>query len=92
VNTLATLLTLLLGGGGLGGLAVLLRLRTDKGATVVDTVSKGVLVLERLNDRLETDLAEERSRRVAAETALSEHMRHCHDGEPSTHDTPEASP
>lgn len=88
MNAVTTVLALALGGGGLGGLAVLLRIRTDKGATVVETVSKGVLVLERLNDRLEGDLADERAARIAAETALRDHLRRCHNGAPSTPDTP----
>ena len=71
----AAVLTSVLGTGGLLGLAALLRLRTDKDATVVDTVSKSVLVLERLNDRLEADLADEHAARVAAEAKLDELRR-----------------
>lgn len=68
MSAISVILTALLGAGGLTGVVALLRLRTDKGAVVVDTVSKGVLVLERINDRLERDLGAEHSARVAAET------------------------
>jgi predicted ATPase len=61
MNPLTTVLSILLGGGGLAGLATLLKLRAERGSIVVDTVSKGILVLERLNDRLEGDLADERA-------------------------------
>lgn len=61
VDVLTAVLTLILGGGGLAGLATLLRFRAERGAIVVETVSRGVLVLERLNDRLESDLLEERA-------------------------------
>lgn len=68
MNPLTVILTALLSGGGLTGAIALLRLRTDKGATVVETVSKSVLILERLNDRLEADLADERAARLTAES------------------------
>lgn len=61
MDVLTTVLTVVLGGGGIAGLTALLRLRADKGSIVVDTVSRGVLVLERLNDRLEADLLDERA-------------------------------
>lgn len=67
MNALTIALTVLLGSGGIAGLAALLRLRTDKAATVVDTISKGVMVLERLNDRLEQDLNDCRANCVALE-------------------------
>lgn len=82
MNALAVTLGLLLGSGGIGGVVAFLRFRTDKGATIVDSVSKGVLVLERLNDRLEGDLNDERAQRteehlgrVAAETERDELRR-----------------
>lgn len=75
MNPLTLVLTAVLGTGGIGGLVAIARLRIDKGATVVDTVSKGVLVLERLNDRLEADLAGERASRLAAETERDELRR-----------------
>lgn len=61
MDILTAVLTLLLGGGGFAGLATLLRFRAERGVIVVETVSRGVLVLERLNDRLEADLLEERT-------------------------------
>lgn len=61
MNPLTTVLTILLGSGGLAGLATLLKFRAERGSIVVDTVSRGILVLERLNDRLEADLADERA-------------------------------
>lgn len=74
MDTLTVVLTALLGSGGVAGVVALLRLRVDKGSVVVDTVSKGVLVLGQLNDRLEDDLAEERTARIAAETE-ARHLR-----------------
>lgn len=67
MTTAATILTVLLGSGGLAGIAVLIKARAERGNVVMTTVEKGVLVLERLNDRLEKDLAEEHAERVAAE-------------------------
>lgn len=78
MNAAALILTALLGAGGLGGVAVLYRARADRGAVVVETVSKGVLVLERINDRLEADLLDERAARITAERELADHMRACH--------------
>jgi hypothetical protein len=69
VSPLSVVLVALLSGGGLTGVIALLRLRVDRGATVVETVSKGVLVLERLNDRLEADLAGERTGRLVEQAA-----------------------
>lgn len=78
----AAILSSLLGAGTLGGLLALLRLRTDKDATVVDTISQGVTVLARLNTMLEQDLAaahaalaDERAARLAAETERDELRR-----------------
>jgi hypothetical protein len=75
MSTLPVILTVLLGSGGAAGLVALLRFRTDKGVTVVETVSKGVLIMERLNDRLEGDLLNERAARLAAETERDELRR-----------------
>jgi hypothetical protein len=78
VNVAGLILTAALGAGGLGGLAVLYRARADRGNVVVETVSKGVLVLERINDRIEAELENEHAARVTAERELAEHMRACH--------------
>jgi hypothetical protein len=82
VSTAASILTSVLGVGTLAGLGTLLRLRTDKDATTVDTVSKGVMVLDRLNTILEQDLADvraelvaEKAARLAAETERDELRR-----------------
>jgi hypothetical protein len=75
VTLLATLLTAGLGSGFLAGLVALLRLRTDKGAVSVETASKSLLILERLNDRLERDLSDERAARIKAETERDELRR-----------------
>jgi predicted ATPase len=72
MNPLTTVLTILLGGGGLAGLATLLKFRAERGAIVVDTVAKGILVLERLNDRLEADLVDERAEVIRLRRELSE--------------------
>ncbi len=72
---LTVALAALLGSGGIGGLVAFLRLRTDKGATVVDTVAKGVLVQDRIIQRLEGDLIAEHRARVAAETERDELRR-----------------
>lgn len=70
MSNITLLLSALLGVGGVGGLVALLRLRADKGAVVMDTVSKGVLVLERLNALLEQDLLDERRARQLAEVRV----------------------
>jgi hypothetical protein len=55
-------LTMLLGSGGVGGLVILARFRTDRESTVVQTVSHGLLAQERIiaslekhNDRLQAE-------------------------------------
>lgn len=75
MNGLTLALAALLGSGGVGGLVTFLRLRTDKGATVVETVAKGVLVQDRIIQRLETDLTSEHRARVTAETERDELRR-----------------
>lgn len=72
MNLLTTILAVLLGGGGLAGLGTLLKFRAERGSIVVDTVSKGILVLERLNDRLEGDLADERAEVLRLRRELAE--------------------
>jgi hypothetical protein len=52
-NTATVVLSAILGAGGIGGVVALFRLRTDRDATTVDTVSKGLMVLERSLERLE---------------------------------------
>jgi hypothetical protein len=87
VNALSVVLTSVLGAGGLSGVVTLLRLRTDKDASVVDTVGRGMLVLERLNSRLEADLSRaheqwaiERAARLAVEAELAAVRRGLDDG------------
>ena len=75
MNGLTLALATLLGSGGIGGVVAFLRLRTDKGATVVDTVAKGVLVQDRIIQRLEGDLISEHRARIAAETERDELRR-----------------
>ena len=71
MSALTTILTVVLGGGGIAGLVALFKLRAEKDATVVQTVEKSVLILERLNATLEGDLAQERTARLAAEAEAS---------------------
>lgn len=70
MTAVSVALTALLGTGGLAGLGLLVKSlsKAERGSTIVATVERGALVLERLNDRLEGDLAAERTARVAAET------------------------
>lgn len=75
MSPLSVILTSLLGTGGISGAIALFRLRADKGATVVETVSKGVLVLDRLNTMLEGDLQAERLMRRQAEHELDEYRK-----------------
>lgn len=92
MSALGVVLTAVLSGGGLAGLLALLRFRTDKGATIVETVSRGVLVLERLNDRLEADLADERAARMAAETERDELRRLLYQYGPLPNDRADPNP
>jgi hypothetical protein len=72
MSVLAIVLTSILGAGGLSGVVALLKLRTEKDSSVVDMVGRGMLVLERLNDRLERELQEQQEARRAAEVALEQ--------------------
>lgn len=81
MSILTVILTGLLSGGLLTGLVAFLRLRTDKDATMVDTVKKSVLIQDRIIDRLESDVAEERAGRLTAEAEVARLRRllHGHD-------------
>lgn len=70
MSVLSTVLTIVLGTGGLAGLGVLLRLRTDKASVMVTTIERGVMVQERIIDRLEKELAAMTARAEAAEAEL----------------------
>lgn len=61
-----------LSGGGLGGLVLLFKVRPDRHSVMVSTIEHGVLVQERIIERLERELATMTARAEAAETELAQ--------------------
>lgn len=72
MNPLAAGLTAALSGGGLGGLVLLFKVRPDRHSVMVSTVERGVLVQEKIIERLERELAAMTARAETAEAELAQ--------------------
>lgn len=72
MNALTVSLITALSGGGLGGLVLLFKVRPDRHSVMVSTVERGVLVQERIIERLEHELATMTARALTAEAELAQ--------------------